>query len=108
MEIEEIKAKYQARKMDSQIEFDRVMNELNTEQTHLNHPYLDRMREIEKKINLLKVEKRSICVRIDTLKIERLELEQKAKDINRVFHELKHELIMMNPRERFAKPEENG
>lgn len=108
MEIEEIKAKYQARQMDSQIEFDRVMNELNTEQTHMNHPYLDRMREIEKKINLLKVEKRSIDIQIDTLKIERVELEQKAKDINRVFHELKHELIMMNPREGYAKPEENG
>lgn len=108
MEIEEIKAKYQARQLESQIEFDRVMNELNTEQTHLNHPYLDRMREIEKKINLLKVEKRSIDIQIDTLKIERVELEQKAKDINRVFHELKHELIMMNPREGYAKPEENG
>lgn len=108
MEIEEIKAKYQARQLDSQIEFDRVMNELNTEQTHLNHPYLDRMRDIEKKINLLKVEKRSIDIQIDTLKIERVELEQKAKDINRMFHELKHELIMMNPREGYAKPEENG
>lgn len=108
MEIEEIKAKFQARQLESQIEFDRVMNELNTEQTHLNHPYLDRMRDIEKKINLLKVEKRSIDIQIDTLKIERVELEQKAKDINRVFHELKHELIMMNPREGYAKPEENG
>lgn len=108
MEIEEIKAKFQARQLESQIEFDRVMNELNTEQTHLNHPYLDRMRDIEKKINLLKVEKRSIDIQIDTLKIERVELEQKAKDINRVFHELKHELIMMNPREGYAKPEDNG
>ena len=27
----------------------------------------------------------------------------KRKDINRLFHELKHELIMANPREKYAK-----
>ena len=46
MNEKEIRAKYEARKCETQMEFDRVMSEMNTEQTHLNHPYLDRDREI--------------------------------------------------------------
>jgi hypothetical protein len=43
---------------------------------------------------------------LNAIKVERLELEQKRKDINRVFHDLKHELIMLNPREQYVKNEE--
>ena len=39
----------------------------------------------------------------EQIEAERMELEQKRKDINRVFHDLKHELIMLNPRENYAK-----
>ena len=105
MNEKEIRAKYEARKCENQMEFDRLMSEMNTEQTHLNHPYLDRERELAKQKELLEQQKQAINIQLNAIKVERLELEQKRKDINRVFHDLKHELIMLNPRENFAKQE---
>ena len=101
MNEKEIRAK--ARKCETQMEFDRLMSEMNTEQTHLNHPFLDRERELIKQKKLLEQQKSAINIQLDAIKLERLDLEQKRKDINRVFHDLKHELIMMNPLENYAK-----
>ena len=103
MNEKEIRAKYAARKCETQMEFDRLMSEMNTEQTHLNHPFLDRERELIKQKKLLEQQKSAINIQLDAIKLERLDLEQKRKDINRVFHDLKHELIMMNPLENYAK-----
>ena len=79
------------------------MSEMNTDQTHLNHPYLDRERELAKQRELLETQKQAINIQLNQIKVERLELEQKRKEINRVFHDLKHDLIMLNPRENYAK-----
>ena len=103
MNEKEIRAKYEARKCENQMEFDRLMSEMNTEQTHLNHPYLDRERELAKQRELLETQKQAINIQLNQIKVERLELEQKRKEINRVFHDLKHDLIMLNPRENYAK-----
>ena len=106
MNEKEIRAKYEARKCETQMEFDRLMSEMNTEQTHMNHPYLDRERELAKQREMLETQKQAINIQLNAIKVERLELEQKRKDINRVFHDLKHELIMLNPREQYVKNEE--
>ncbi len=103
MNEKEIRAKYEAQVCATQMEFDRMMSEMNAEQTHLNHPYLDRERELAKQRELLETQKQAISIQLNQIKVERLELEQKRKDINRVFHDLKHNLIMLNPRENFAK-----
>ena len=98
MNEQEIRAKYAARKCESQMEFDRLMSEMNTEQTHLNHPYIDRERELAKQRELLEQQKQAINIQLNAIKVERIDLEQKRKDINRVFHDLKHDLIMLNPK----------
>jgi hypothetical protein len=103
MNEKEIRAKYEARKCENQMEFDRLMSEMNIEQTHINHPWLDRERELAKQKELLEQQKQAINIQLNAIKVERLDLEQKRKDVNRVFHELKHELIMLNPRESYAK-----
>ena len=103
MNEKEIRAKYEAQVCATQMEFDRLMSEMNMEQTHLNHPYLDRERELAKQRELLETQKQAINIQLNQIKVERLELEQKRKEINRVFHDLKHDLIMLNPRENFAK-----
>ena len=107
MNEKEIRAKYEAQVCATQMEFDRLMSEMNTEQTHLNHPYLDRERELAKQRELLETQKQAINIQLNQIKVERLELEQKRKEINRVFHDLKHDLIMLNPREQYAKPKED-
>ena len=103
MNEKEIRDKYQAKVCATQMEFDRLMSEMNTDQTHLNHPYLDRERELAKQRELLETQKQAINIQLNQIKVERLELEQKRKEINRVFHDLKHDLIMLNPRENYAK-----
>ena len=79
------------------------MEKMNIEQTHLNYPYLDRERELVRQKELLEQQKQAINIQLNAIKLERLDLEQKRKDINRVFHDLKHELIVLNPREKFVK-----
>lgn len=91
------------RKVGSQIEFDRIMGEMNVTQTHLNHPYLDRERELEKQKKLLEQQKQAIQIQLNAIQIERIELEQKRKEVNRIFYDLKHEMIMLNPREEYTK-----
>ena len=103
MNEKEIRAKYEAQVCATQMEFDRLMSEMNTDQTHLNHPYLERERELAKQRELLETQKQAINIQLNQIKVERLELEQKRKEINRVFHDLKHDLIMLNPRENYAK-----
>ena len=92
-------------KCENQMEFDRLMSLMNTEQTHLNHPYLDRDREIAQQRENIRIQMQALKTQDAALKIERMDLEQKRKDINRIFHDLKHELIMLNPREKFQKME---
>lgn len=108
MNEQEIRAKYQIRPLDNQIEFDRMMHELNDDQTKQNHPYLDRERELIKQRDMLMTQKKAIDIQMQQIHIERMDIEQKRKDINRVFHDIKHELIMANPRERFAKLKEES
>lgn len=105
MNEQEIRARFEARKLESQIEFERMMNEMNTMQANLNHPSLDRERELLKQKQLLDQQKSAINIQLNAIKVERLDLEQKRKNINRLFHELKHELIMLNPIEGYAKEE---
>ena len=106
MNEKEIREKFAPRKCENQNEFDMIMHDMNTVQTELNHPYADRERELLKQIDLLNAQRNAIFVQIDTIQIQRRENEQKRKDINRVFHELKHQLIGLNPRDGFPKKEE--
>lgn len=103
MTQEEIRARFAARKVENQMEFDRLMAEINDEQARCNHPYLDREMELLKKRELLMQQKSAINIQLNAINVERVDLEQKRKDINRVFHDVKHELIMLNPREQYAK-----
>ena len=45
---------------------------------------------------------------LSALSAEYQDIEAKAKAINRPLHDLKHEWITLNPRERFIKPKEDN
>lgn len=105
MSEKDIREKYIPKVVGTQIEFDRIMSEMNAEQTHINHPYLDRDREISLQRENIRLQIQALRQQDSALKMERLTLEQKRKDINRVFHELKHSLIELNPIERFKHAE---
>ena len=79
MNENQIRAKYEARKCETQMEFDRIMSDMNNEQTHLNHPYLDRERELAKQRELLAQQKKAIDIQLQAIKVECLDLQQKRK-----------------------------
>ena len=106
MNFEKIKAKYQPRQLENQVEFDAIMSAINQEQGELNRPFIDRKMEIMKQRELLNIQKQAINQQLSALSVEYQEIEAKAKAINRPFHDLKHEFITLNPRERFIKPKE--
>ena len=107
MNEKDIKAKYQPREVDSQVEFETIMQEMNNEQSLLNHPYIDRKAWIVKQRELLNIQKHAINQQLSALSLEYQDIEAKQKEINRAFHAVKHEFIVMNPRERFIKPKDD-
>lgn len=90
-------------KCKTQIEFDKRMSAINNQQSIENHLYLDHLLELNKQKTLIETQMQGLKVQLNTIKAQRLEIEQKRKDINRLFHQLKHELIMLNPRDGYAK-----
>lgn len=107
MTVEEIKAKHQPRQLENQVEFDAIMSDINQQQGELNRPIIDRKMEIVKQRELLNIQKQAINQQLSALSAEYQDIEVKAKAINRPLHDLKHEWITLNPRERFIKPNEN-
>ena len=105
MTKEEIRAKFQPRQLDSQFEFDRVMNEINVEQTHASRPFID----LEQTLRIQKEEYKAQIdrIRLDIIELNKqlIKLEMERKEINREFHYIKHELIMLNPKEGWEKEE---
>ena len=105
MNLEDLKAKFQPRQLDSQIEFDDVMSEMNVEQSRMVHPLIDKEIELIKKQSRLQEKISEMKIEIEVIKRAKLDVESQKKEINRAFHELKHELIKLNPRERFLNVE---
>ena len=98
MTEQEIRVKFAPAKCDNQTEFDARMHAINGQQTIENHPYLDRLRELNMQRTFIETQKRVLDVQLNTIRAERLEIEQRRKDINRVFYQLKHELMELNPK----------
>lgn len=98
MTAEEARAMFAPVKCNSQIEFDERMHAINNQQNIENHPYLDQLRELNKRKALLQAQKQAINVQLSAIRVECMEIEQKQKDTNRVFYQLKHELIELNPK----------
>lgn len=83
----------------TQQEFDYQMQVWGGEQTAANHPLLDAQREIDRKRQEIKAEIAALRTRDSLLAAQWYELEQKRKDINRHYHELKHNFVIAHPKE---------
>lgn len=98
MTKKEIMEQFAPKKCENQVEFDDLMHAINNQQSVENHPFLDRLRELARKKALIVTQKQALNIQLNTIKEERLDIEQKQKDMNRLFHQLKHELIELNPK----------
>ncbi len=105
MKIEDLKAKFQPRQLDSQIEFENVMSEMNLEQSRMMHPLIDREIELIKKQSHLQEKIYEAKNEMELIRRAKMDLGIEKKEICRAFHELKHAYIVMNPKERFLNVE---
>lgn len=105
MSTEEIKKKFPPQEVEKQIDFENYMSELNNAQSEANHPYIDELSELHRRTLDIEVRMKQLAIERDELRIRKHELEAERKDINRVCHDLKHEMIRLNPREKFVKAE---
>ena len=85
------------RKCESQADFDRLMCDYNREQYRLNAPYNKRTGELVRQKATLEARKLAINIELTTIKAEMVELAARKKDVNRIFHNAKHDLIALNP-----------
>ena len=106
MSTEEILRNYPPQEVETQIEFENYMTELNNAQTKANHPSVDRLSELNRRTLEIEQRIKTLSAERDGLKLEKLGIEAQRKEINRACHELKHEMIRLNPREKFVKAEE--
>lgn len=103
-----MRTKWAPRVLESQIEFDRVMNDINNEQTMMCGPLLDRQRELNIQQMMLENQRRELGIKMDELKIECHKIEGERKALCMAYHEIKHGFIVLNPKERFAKKDREG
>lgn len=106
MSIEEILKNYPPQEVETQIEFENYMSELNMAQANANHPYVDRLNELNRRTLEIEQRIKTLSAERDGLKLEKLGIETQRKEINRVCHELKHDMIRLNPREKFVRDED--
>lgn len=101
----EIRAKYPPHVVETQVEFDRLMERVNFDQRQLVQPFDEKEVELLNQRTLLKQQMTAIRIQIDAIDMQKRTVVAQHKEINRVFHEIKHELIMLNPKENFINPE---
>ena len=70
MNEKEMRAKYQPRPLESQVEFEAVMEAMNQEQTELNRPFIDKRMEIARERQLLNLQKQAINQQLSALSLE--------------------------------------
>lgn len=101
----EIRGNYPPHEVETQIEFDKVMEQINFDQRQLVQPFAEKELELLNQRTLLKQQMTAIRIQIDAIDMQKRTVVAQHKEINRVFHEIKHELIMLNPKEKFINPE---
>lgn len=96
--LQELMERFTPRRCETQIEFDSVYHDINMEQSRLNHPYDDKIRDLNFQKSLVESQIQALRCNIDKIRMERNRLEQGKKEINRAYFELKHEWLQLNPK----------
>lgn len=81
------------------------MEQINFDQRQLVQPFAEKELELLNQRTLLQQQMNAIRIQIDAIDMQKRTVVAQHKNINRVFHEIKHEFIMLNPKEKFINPE---
>ena len=106
MNEKEIREHFAAHPVENQVEFEAWMADINAVQFGIVEPYDTRLRDITKRRSNIVAQKSALNIQLDMLKQERATVEDERRQICAVFHELKHAMIQLNPREKFVKEQD--
>lgn len=98
MNEKELRENYPPLKVGNQQEFDTWMGKLNMQQSEENVPLNKQKADINRKRNMIQLQMQTLRQQDKLLQMEYLEIEARQKDMNRVYHALKHEMIVLNPK----------
>lgn len=84
--------------MGSQQEFDTFMSQLNEQQASDNVPINNEKAEINRKRQMIQLQMQALRQQDTALRMEYLAIEGRQKDMNRCYHNIKHEMIVLNPK----------
>lgn len=102
MNEQELREKYPPQKMGSQTEFETMMGCINADQSLANQPFIDKEDELKVEHERAELDLLEIKRRFSEIRLKRMELEKQKRDVNRMYHSLKHDLIELNPRNSFV------
>ena len=86
-----LRAKFAPKKVATKQEFESWMTSLNYDQAAYNRPLNKTQEDIRREIYRLKIQ-------IEAAKLNCCEIESRKCSVNSIYHELKHEMIMLNPK----------
>lgn len=84
------------------------MEQINFDQRRIVKPFDDKELELRNQCTLLYQQMKAIRIQIDAIDMQKRTVVAQHKEINRVFHEIKHEFIALNPKEKFINPEKHS
>lgn len=107
-EIKELREKYPPQAYENQAQFDDYMCRLDNLQSIMNRPFKDELAKLQQQRQALKIQHLAILQQMEAIGMNIRMIEETQKEMNRAFHDLKHETITLNPRDRFIKPDESA
>lgn len=105
MKLDEVVALFQPKVCESQVEFEEAMQALAYEQRLINYPLEDDIEKLNKQVRSIELEKHALNAQQMSLRNRISELQDEKKSINRAIYQLKHDWCIVNPRDKFIKPE---
>lgn len=107
-EIKELREKYPPQVYENQAQFDDYMCRIDNLQSIKNRPFKDDLARLQRQRQALKIQHLAILGKMEQIGMNIQIIQETQKDMNRAFHDLKHETIVLNPRDRFIKPDESA
>ena len=107
-EIKELREKFPPKAYENQAQFDDYMCRLDNQQSIMNRPFKDELAKWQRQRQALKIRHLDILQKMEQIGMNIQIIQETQKEMNRAFHDLKHETIALNHRDRFVKPDESA
>ncbi len=103
-----LRAKFAPKKCATQQEYDSWMEAVNYDQTAYNRPLNKTQEDIRHEICRLKIQRLSLDRQLEQVKLLYGEAESQKRSVNSIYHELKHEMAMLNPKQELTVEDRNS